>query len=159
MEYNDLLIPLFGTVRVTFTEANHAYVATDHSAGTGPVTVRGVQYYIGVHLWKWADGTFHIGEESQNSYERRMHLHVSRTDWGKPVSESARTKIGQEVTVALNNFYNSNKSVAVDAQREHLRGIMETLQRSYAEAIVAADKLRKQRDAAQDAYTNFLKEN
>jgi hypothetical protein len=148
----DLVIPVFGNLVIALTEANHAHVS-------GPITVRGIQYNISVHLYQHSDGRFRTGLEGATPFDVYRQLYVTRNGdlTGRAVSDAARKTIQEQVELAANNFIVNNPSVLVEAERLHLFREMASAQSEYREAMDAADKLRKVRDEKQEAYENFLR--
>jgi hypothetical protein len=153
-EYHNLST-IFGEGKFTIhvTDATHAYVSTIRNEA---ITVNRVQVRASAHLFLWADGSWQIGRETENSYEHRMHLYVTRIDNHEGASEAIRTKIADQLHTTVTNFLRNNPSIIVEAQREHLRNEMEKAEHVYAEALRIVDKTLVARDAAIDAYTSFV---
>ena len=147
------------SMEIAFTEAAHAYATYTRE---GVQRINQVEYRGNAHLFLWSDGRFHVGRETENTYEHRQHLFLNRAEWAKysqsHASESARAKFASEVEIAVNNFYQNNKAIASDAQREHLQDKLEAAETKYAEAVAAADEARKTRIEAQEAFDNFVQE-
>jgi len=152
-EYHNLST-IFGEGKFTIilTCGTHAHVQTHGEA----ITVNRVQVRVSAHLFLWADGSWQIGRETENSYEHRMHLYVTRIDNHEGASESIRAKIADQLQTTVTNFLRNNPSIIAEAQREHLRNEMEKAEHVYAEAQRIADKALVARDAAIDAYISFV---
>ena len=149
-----------GLLDLTFTDANHVYAS---SPSNSVLTVNSVDYRVGMHLYRWQDGQFHMGKESENLYQRRQSLHAARPYTGTRqdgayATEAARTKLEAHVTMCVNDFVKITPGAPAMAQREHLQQKMEMLQHQYAAAMEKADSIRKERDAAQEVFQNFVAE-
>ena len=68
---------------------------------TGPVVVRGVRYGVSIHLYKWADGHWHLGEEGGE----KPTVFVSRLDYKGEASDSAEKFIVKELTRLVEEWY------------------------------------------------------
>ena len=146
----DLIIPVFGELKIAFTDAKHAHVS-------GDITVRGVRYHVGVHIFEHNDKRFRVGKEGATPYEVYQQLYVSRPDnWKKGATDAARKTIQEQVELTANNFIVNNRSVLQLAEREDLQTTLERAEYEYAEAVKKADEARKVRDTAQDAYSTFV---
>jgi hypothetical protein len=148
----------YGTMFATFTEANHVCVCTGEE-GTHFV-VNGIAWRLLVHLYKWSDGRFHIGEEGKNSYEHRMSLHGTRESWtGKysdaAITQSAREKVAPVVENHINTFATSRPHVIEDAELQHLRENIEREQANYDEAVKTANEAKAKLNAAKKAFAKF----
>src|SRR5258708_35329078 len=88
-----------GHIFITPTEANHLHVSSRDGNGSTEkyLTLRGCEYYISAHFYLWKGGSFHLGEEARNEYERRQSLYISNHG----ASESARTKLDECLTTAV----------------------------------------------------------
>jgi hypothetical protein len=148
----------FGALVAVLTDANHAHVST---AGVG-ITVNKVEYHVNCHLYRWSDGTWHIGQEGKNQYEQRQSLHMTRKNWVRVndmyPSRAAFDKAAPEIRQAFVDFVHANPVLATEAQWEHLQDALESAESKYAEALAAADEARKVRDAAQAAFDSFVRE-
>jgi hypothetical protein len=149
-----------GPLELTPTDSGHIHASTARNSVS---TVRGVDYRVGIHLYIWSDGLFHIGEESKNTYEQRQSLHAVRPytgtkQDGTPATEPARARIAQVVTDTVKFFVKSCPEALTSAQRLHLEDKMHRAEHDYAEAMNKVLELCKVRDAAQDVFENFVKE-
>jgi hypothetical protein len=152
----------FGTMFATFTSNDHVCISTGDEKGNHFV-VNGIAWRLLVHLYRWTDGLFHIGEESKNTYERRMSLHGTRESWtGKysdaAITQSAREKVAPVIEDHVNTFVTGRPGIVDLAQLEHLTGSLNRADGDYAEAMAAADKARKVRDDARSALDSFIGE-
>lgn len=143
----ELSIPSSKQMTIAFTEATHCHVA-------GSITVRGIEYNIGVHLFEHADKHFRLGREGQTPFELYQQLHVYRAGF-KDISDAARKSIREQVEIAANNFIEKNREILVMAEGEKLRSEMERAEHEYAEAMELADKARVVRDAAQKKFMDY----
>jgi hypothetical protein len=144
-------------LKIAFTEANHAHVS-------GDITVRGIQYHVGVHIFAHplvhSDSlapTFLLGRPGDSPYQQYQHLHATRKNaWNKPVSDAARASIQREVERLANEFLGrGNSDILRLAQANMLRAATERAEHAYAEAMAKADEARNARDEAQFAEDQF----
>src|SRR5258707_8704617 len=129
-----------GPIFITPTEATHLHVSSrngnDRTEG-GLLTLRGCEYYVSAHFYRYKDGSFQLGPEftetqdsngkrmrETNAYERRQSLYISN----HAASESARTKLAEALTTAVNEWTAANPQVIAAANLEHLRNKAETAQ-------------------------------
>ncbi len=111
-----------GPIFITPTEATHLHVSSrngnDRNEG-GLLTLRGCEYYVSAHYYRYKDGSFQIGPEfteaqdsngkrmrETNAYERRQSLYISN----HAASESARNKLAEVLTTAVNECLLSNSA-------------------------------------------------
>ena len=152
---------VYGTdsMEIAFTEANHAYATYTRD---GVQRINQVEYRGSAHLFIWSDGRFHIGRETESSFERRSHLWLSRAAWTNynksHASESARAKFASVVELAVNDFFQSNKAIAHAAELEHLQNKLDAASDAYDKAIEVADAKLSERIAAAQALNAFLQE-
>jgi hypothetical protein len=148
----------YGIAHMVFTENDHCHVSTGDE-GTH-FKVNTVAYRLSVHLYRWAaDGKFHVGEESKNTYERRMSLHGVREQWEKVsdmnITQAAREKVEPVIENAVNKFATDNEHILRAAEVEHLKDIFERAEADYNEAVEAAAKAEMERNTAKEAFENF----
>lgn len=156
MENYSLEIPLLGALEIVFTDATHCHVSNPRG---GVVKVRGVELRPSAHMFLWSDGRWHLGRETENTYQQGQHLSVTRANWTKVsdmyASQSARKKIASEFEVAVNNFALGNPAIIRAAQLEHLHDTMRRAEGKCAEAAQALLEAKTAQEAAQDAYEQF----
>src|SRR4051812_13817975 len=73
----------FGTVVAFITDGNHIYITNNPDSGRNilPFVVRGIPYNMSAHFYRWKDGTWRLGEESAQEYQRIYQtLYMTRTD-------------------------------------------------------------------------------
>lgn len=104
-----------GSAWVTVTDQNHVYVEFGHHINVdeegpgnlrrGPITIRGIVYSGSLHAYRWADGQFHQGQESELNHNRHHSLYMSRVGQIlKPVSDAARKTAADLLLVAINEW-------------------------------------------------------
>jgi uridine kinase len=149
------LSTIYGEDKTTIglTDGTHAFVNVEHGKA---VTINRVQYRFNAHLFLQSDGSWKVGREEENSYQKRQHVYASRFDKYENITEAAREKLIDQLQTSVTNFLRNNPSIIQDAQREHLRAEMEKAEHVYAEAVATADKALVARTAAQEAYEAFL---
>ncbi len=121
-----------GPIFITPTEANHLHVSSrnGYDREGGLLTLRGCEYYVSAHYYRYKDSSFQLGPEFKengeptNSYDRRQSLYISN----HAASESARNKIAEAVTNAVNEWAAANPHVIAAANIEHLRNKIESAQ-------------------------------
>jgi len=155
-----------GPIFITPTEANHLHVnsrnGNDLERTHQYLTLRGCDYYISAHFYAYRDGTFNIGPEfnDENSkrqgkdvlaspYDRRQSLYISN----HAASESARNKLAEVLTTAVNEWASANPQVIAVANIEHLRNKVETAQGE----VENAEKVLNQAEANLKAAEETLR--
>ena len=152
----------YGSENITihFTDGEHAFVTT---ARNSAITINRVQYRFSAHVFLQSDGSWKIGRESENSYERRQHLHGTRVDWTNynesHISEAARQKLAPEIELAVTNFAVNNKRIVLDAQKQHLTDILDRAAAKVDEIAGIASKALHDAAEAEAALAKFVKEN
>lgn len=149
----------FGALWLTATDGAHicAHNGRNFSHATqtweeAPLSVRGVAIGANIHLYRWSDGSWNIGEEGKNTYEHRQSSHLSRTDnWKKEVSESARKAINAETERAVREFVAANPAMLNDAETEHLADEVSKAATAMQEAARAYDEARSAHATAYEA--------
>jgi hypothetical protein len=107
----------FGMIKIKPTQGDHIFVDLNG------LTMRGIGYKGNMHVYRWSAGTWQIGPESKNSYERRQHFYLTR-DWAtnnfnaSPPSESARKAIEAEVLPLIQKWIAANADALTHADRE-----------------------------------------
>ena len=146
-------------LEVAFTSSTHAYV-TYREGDT--VTINRVEYRPSAHLYKWADGRFHLGREAQSTYDRRQSASVTRANWVKVAdmyaSEPARARFVSEVEQAVNNFAVNNNETLIDAEIENRKDEARQAAQEYKEAVKAMNAARKVLDEAEARIEEYLRE-
>jgi hypothetical protein len=108
-----------GEITITPTEAKHLHVGSDS------IVVRNILHRISGHLYLWADGSWHVGEERQPDYERSRQMYVSRRDTShrdtyNDASTAAHTKICEVVTAVVNEWAIATSWALKAAQKEYV---------------------------------------
>lgn len=109
-----------GNVDWAWTEAAHVCISTSDN---NYVTIRGVQYHIGLHLFKVGD-----------NWQTRNHhdLYASRPshdkNYNKPVSDAARKTIEQMLRAWWLGFVSVNEKLGVKAQQAYLQQNVDRLE-------------------------------
>ena len=116
-----------GPIFITPTEATHLHVSSrngnDRTEG-GLLTLRRCEYYVSAHYYRYKDGSFNLGPEEKNTYERRQSLYISN----HAASESARNKLAEVLTTAVNEWTAANPETIAAANIEHLHNKVEIAQ-------------------------------
>jgi len=100
-----------GELTIGANGVNHIYTR-------GYVTVRGKQQSISIHAYKWANGQWNLGLESEQSYTRSHSLHVDGHSGGTP---AFRNKVLDVVMPAINEWAKTHQealNVAADEDRQ-----------------------------------------
>lgn len=149
MEPYKMETPL-GNLYLSFTDNNHVHVTSGRDEA---LTVRKVQYHVGIHVYRYADGQWYIGEEGQDDYQKRRSLYTTRVDnWSESVSEPARKTIAEEVTQAVRNFVVNNSGILLYAEREYRRLEYDKAIQAVTEKKAELTELVKVSRAASKAY-------
>jgi len=123
------------------------------------LTLRGCEYYLSAHFYRYKDGSFQLGPEftetqdsngkrmrETNAYERRQSLYISN----HAASESARTKLADVMTNAVNKWASANPQVIAAANIEHLRNKVETAQGDVENAKKVLNQAEANLEAAKE---------
>jgi hypothetical protein len=139
-----------GPLYLTFTSADHVCAHTSRQNDSA-LTVNRVQYSVNAHVYLWSDGTWNLGEEGKDAYQRRQSLHATRFHWIKVSdmypSQPARDKMTSVVEQAVRNFAVSNAGIIRAAQLQHLQEELEkaeVIERETREAHGTAELARQQ---------------
>jgi len=102
----------FGRAEIVATNARHIYFDANRNCGTFPevgLTIRGVRYGTSAHLYRHADGAFHVGEEGTTTGIYSDSLYMSRVnEWKNQPSASARKAAIEEIEAAVNVWARAN---------------------------------------------------
>ncbi len=115
----------FGKVQYAWTEAAHVHISTSNGSY---VTVRGVQYHIGLHLFL-IDGVWRI-RDRHDLYTNRS---IVDRNYNKPVSDSARKVILEQCTAFWLGFVSANPTLGNVAERVHLQANLDRLDEDIIE--------------------------
>ena len=152
-----------GNVWLNVTSRDHIYVEFGHNlnveregAGSsdrrGPVTIRGIAYAGSMHAHRWKDGKFHLGDESQQEYQRVAYsLYLSRwnpTNYSQSEPSNAARKTAIEAIMPLVAAWaEAHPAVFEGAQAEHLeqeqKYRLEKIAKVKAELAELVEQLRK----------------
>ncbi len=130
-----------GPIFITPTEANHLHVSSRNGNNLARtenyLSLRGCEYYVSAHYYRYKDGSFQLGPEfteaqdsngkrmrETNAYDRRQSLYISN----HAASESARDKLADVITNAVNEWTAANPQIITAANIEHLKNKIETAQ-------------------------------
>lgn len=141
-----------GTVFITPTEAAHLHV---HNGGSGvnyegKITLRGCDYHLSAHAFQWKDGSFRIGREDKPAYENRHTLFLNRVGFAKnsEASESARVKVTEVLTQAVNDWVIANSDKLFAAQTDKLE---QAVTAAEADVKVTEEALRNAKSKLRQA--------
>ena len=152
----DLTTP-FGIVAINPTDNAHIYIelaprAPDLDAQghryTLPFTLRGVSYHGGIHVYRWADGNFHLGPESGSSYDQRQSLYLRRENPSNPsndrASDSAERTILQTLLPAANVWAAANACALDAAEQERIASTLAHLQQQRTDLMQQLNEVDNQ---------------
>lgn len=125
----------FGTVAVIPTDANHIYATSNPDSGrnTLPFNVRGVDYSVSAHVYRYKDGSWHVGPEKVAEYMRlRDGLYMSRRDYKDP-SDAARQAAAAEIETVVRAWAAKNSSSLSFAEFTAAQSHLESLKSQRAE--------------------------
>lgn len=146
-----------GSIFITPTEADHLHVCTrDGNSPEKFLTWRGCEYYVSAHFYRWTDGSYQLGQEftevqdsngkhtrPANQYERRQSLYISH----HAASESARNKLAEMMTDAVNAWTAANPDKLFDAETDHIK---DELDSAIADRNKAKNALAEAEDAVEE---------
>lgn len=179
-----ILTTKYGTREIVVTEATHVHVSHDgYEGGTakylGPV--RGINYHVSAHLYRWSDGTWHIGEndgygfnfdilegtdssKDPKQWDKRQSnassLYMSREGGFTDASKSAREAIGKEIERAFNEWIKTTEAAEAFeiGQEKYLRRELEEATGEMNKTFAAYQVAEKKANEANEALTQFLGE-
>jgi hypothetical protein len=155
-----------GPIFITPTDSNHFHVCSrDGNASrdvhSGFLALRGCDYYVSAHYYRWHDEAFHLGYEFKesddsngkrtvptNTYERRQSLYISN----RAASESAHTKIEEVLNAAVNEWATANPDIIEAANLNDLTSKVESAE---ADVNTAKEALAKAQAALKIAEENL----
>jgi hypothetical protein len=142
-----------GTIEATPTCKDHIHVS-------GPITVRGIPYRAGIHLYLWNDGAFHVGPQftkqkrfdgdcmvPSSDYDIRQSCYLTRTD--KILtdgSQSAKDKAIDVIETSINVWIKDQSHLLDMAQKRQVLNDVEKLQgerKQLIDRILEIDKAHK----------------
>jgi hypothetical protein len=135
----------YGKATVAPTGNGHIYFDANKNSGGDMgvgLTVRGVRYGVSVHLYRWADGAFHVGSEGETGGVYSHDLYVSRAgSYNSPVSVPARKSILEEVEKVVNAWAGANLDTLSAANLASVESELESKLGDLKKAKEAVDKL------------------
>lgn len=147
----------FGIVAIKPTDNQHIYlelapVSPDLDAQghrySLPFTLRGVSYHGGIHLYRWADGNFHLGPEAGSSYDQRQSLYLRRHNPSNPsndrASDSAERIILQTLLPAANVWTAANPYALDAAEQERIASTLARLQQQRSDLLQQLNDIAEQ---------------
>lgn len=147
-----LAIPPFGYASATITDGHHVYVEIDECL------IHRVMYRATLHLNKWADGTWHLGSESErNEWTRyRNASYLSRKGSFEDPSRAAwETLYSRVASAAVQALATIDPALFHQAQVRQLERYVETAQ---AKVLECQEALRVAEDAEHTALANLEEE-
>lgn len=117
-----------GTVSATPTDGSHIYVE-------GSVTVRGKTQRMTMHLHRWSDGQFHLGQENTDKWKQLTNFYGDST-------VAFRDRAIAEVVPAINAWAATNLNMLDEAQAEHMRNAIANRKKQISEHERAIAVLR-----------------
>ena len=86
----------------------------DHIYVKGTVVVRGKENNFNAHFFKWQNGTWNLGEEKEQDYQRLRQFWTSGT-------EAFRTKVLSEITPVISNWARAHSGILEETIKEEIR--------------------------------------
>lgn len=129
----------FGKLELTVTDGEHVHAACPRGEWWA---IRGVEYNVSAHLWKWRDGSIHLGQESKLEWERERDCFMTRqntTNYRDMDKVSASAK-NAAIEVAVNLWASKNKQAFTFAQ---FRDIEDEIIRKTAERNELSGKIKE----------------
>jgi len=149
----------YGPAEIVATDAQHIYFDANKNCGTYDnvgLTIRGVRYGTSAHLYRWADGAFHVGQEGDRKGVYSDSLYMSRPrDYKRGVSESARRAAIEEIEAAVNVWALSNPAEFLAADIGSVENELESKKADLMKAQAEVDKLSAEVVALGDKLANL----
>lgn len=143
----------FGYAIATVTDASHVYLQFDECQ------IHGVTYRASLHLYRWADGVWRLGQESDpNDYTRHRHacyLSRARTEdhFKDPSSAAWSTLCGRVASAAILAIVKLPSAVFLQAEVEKCEADLERAKEATKKAM---DVLMDAQMAEQLAFVALL---
>jgi hypothetical protein len=122
-----------GEIEMTPTAGDHI------AAEAKDITVRGIDYRVHGHFYKWADGEWHLGLPGDSPATTYYHQ-LSPTRRGgfdinklHDVSSTARTKLAELLTAEVIRWVNENPQALIQAQQDDTTREIEKREKKIAE--------------------------
>lgn len=96
------------TVELKPTDAKHIFVS-------GDATVRGKTKHFNAHLHLWSNGVWHLGNETDSSYNLRHALYPS------DLTEAFRKTLLDDLVLAVNNWAKNGGGALIEEARVEAR--------------------------------------
>jgi len=113
----------FGMVTAFVTDANHIYVTNNPDSGRNiqDFIVRGVPYHVTAHFYRWQDGSWHLGEEKAQEYQRVYQaLYMTRRDkMLEAPSNAARKTVYDELQIVVGAWASQTQNAKTFSFAEH----------------------------------------
>lgn len=158
-----------GPLDVKATQRDHLYVTGARSYHNVPVSdgeafrIRGVEYIVSAHVYRWRDGSWHIGTERRDDtpqaggdfHASRFHsLSMTRPDYkdtSEPARATARSLIEDAASAwALHNPRTLDRAEVAQRTNE-LRNAVDEFNRKAEELDALTDKVYEREIAYQHA--------
>lgn len=137
----------FGTMKATPTNGTHISVM---GLDKTDLMVNNVAYHVHVHFFKWQDGNWHVGNESDsNQYTREMNAVYMRKRYGKTVndcypSDAAKKKVLNVLPGIIDAWAKAHTLTLNEAEHEELTNQVARLEADAAELEKQAKAKRQE---------------
>lgn len=134
-----------GTIWIAPTSATHIYVCTSSDRERSVWTINGVALRIDAHLYRWTDGSWHVGAEGRSGYDHYHSLSLSRPDFKGDASTAARQKVEAMLPPMIAAWAEDHPDLlaaAAHADRNNrARSVESDIERLAAELAAARERL------------------
>lgn len=146
--YSKIDTPL-GAVWLIATSATHICVTTsgESSADRGEIVVNRVPYRANVHLTLWADGKWHLGDETESRewVRERNAISIDRADRfdNRGASESARKRAVPCLVECARHYIAAHPEILHVAETSRIESEIESTEREESELETKLYDVRK----------------
>ena len=122
------LVTKIGTLRYAVTDGSHVFIGTSSGGyqeqGDRTVSLRGVDYYLTLHLFLQQDGSWDL------KFGDRIYL--NRVDWKEP-SQAAKRDVTAIIKAAWNEFITGKDEIVAEAAKAAARDRIEEFRQELAD--------------------------
>jgi hypothetical protein len=130
----------FGLLRLAPTEKDHIHV----TAQRGRITVNRVEYDFGAHMYRHADGRFHVGLEKESRRDR-LWLKKADVEWKKATaSDSAIKKVIAELEEIVNVWVEREPLTMVMAEKIYIQDAIKRREETLKELKEAEKEIKEE---------------
>ena len=137
-----------GKISLAVTEKKHISVCSKTKSGGEYLTANRVEYYVSMHLYRQADGSYDLSKTNEISTSRAGSFD------NRSITHSALEKIKKAVIPAVNEWAKANLEILEQAEYAHINNKIQQLEthveKAAKELKTCQDALQQELDKYQD---------